>query len=290
MAPPTLDQEADALDRAVETPHQTIEPPGWISLDLPEIWRFRDLLTILAMRDLKVRYKQTVLGVSWVILQPLIGAGILSFVFGGVAKLEAPGGVPYFLFSFTGMLLWHAFSTTLNRSGSALVGNSHIVAKVYFPRLILPMSTVFSALIDFAVGAVLYTILLAMLWHFPGWEILMAPVCLLVAMLLAVGVGFALSALAVPYRDINYLRPVTVQFLLYASPVAYAVSAVPEAQRGIYLLNPLAPLLQTFRWAALGVGQPSWGYFALAAAVSLVVFLIGAIIFSRMERSFADVI
>lgn len=251
---------------------------------------FRDLLLSLAGRDLKVRYKQTALGVTWVILQPLIAAGIFAFVFGGVAKLEAPGAVPYFLFSFVGLLAWNAFSGSLNRASGAMLGNEHLVSKVYFPRLILPISTLFAALIDFAVALGMLGVLLVLFWKLPTVSVLLMPLLLLLMLMLALGIGFAATALAVSYRDIGYIVPVALQFLLYASPVAYALQEVPEQYRAIYLLNPLAPLLEAFRWSVLGVGEVLWGYLAYAAAVSVLTFGLGAFVFKRMERKFADVI
>ncbi|MFO7654955.1 MAG: ABC transporter permease [Candidatus Krumholzibacteriia bacterium] len=289
--PPSGDTIVAPSRRRSELPQITIRPHrGWGGIDVREIWRFRDLLGILGGRDLKVRYKQTALGVSWVVLQPLIAAGIFSFVFGGIAKLEAPGQVPYFVFSFTGMLLWQTFATTLNRAGGSMVSNQHLVAKIYFPRLILPISTVFSALVDFAVGLGLLVVLLALFWQFPGWHVLMLPVCLLMLLTLAMGTGFAAAALAVPYRDVNYLRPVAIQFLLYASPVAYAVAEVPAGYRHLYMLNPIAPILETTRWAVLGTGTVPWGYLGIAAVVCAVSLVVGAAVFTRMERNFADVI
>ncbi|CAN5868621.1 ABC transporter permease [soil metagenome] len=271
--------------------HLTIRPrSGWAALDLREIWLFRDLLLALAGRDLKVRYKQTSLGVAWVILQPLIGAGIFAFVFGAVAKLEAPGGVPYFLFSFVGLLAWNAFSGTVNRSSGAMVGNEHLVSKVYFPRLILPISTIFAALIDFAVALGMLAVLLGLLWHLPGTALALMPLVLALMLTLALGIGFAATALSVSYRDVGYVVPVALQFLLYASPVAYPLQEVPEQYRAIYLLNPLAPLLEAFRWSLLGVGEVLWGHLLYSAACAATALIAGAFVFKRMERKFADVI
>lgn len=271
--------------------HITIRPrSGWAALDLREIWHFRDLLRALAGRDLKVRYKQTALGVAWVILQPLVGAGIFAFVFGVVAEIEAPGAVPYFLFSFVGLLAWSAFSGTLNRASGAMVGNEHLVSKVYFPRLILPISTIVAALIDFTVTLGLLAVLLALFWHLPGATLVLMPLILLLMLVLALGIGFAATALAVSYRDVGYIVPVALQFLLYASPVAYPLQEVPERYRAIYLLNPLAPLLEAFRWSLLGVGEVLWGHLLYSAACAATALIVGAFVFKRMERKFADVI
>ncbi len=272
-------------------PHLTIRPrSGWAALDLQEIWAFRDLLFTLAARDLKVRYKQTALGVAWVIFQPLMAAGIFTFVFGAVAELEAPGGVPYFLFSFAGLLAWNAFSGTLNRAGGALVGNEHLVSKVYFPRLILPVSTIFAALIDFAVALGMLAVLLVLFWHLSGATLGLMPLCLLLMLMLALGIGCAATALGVSYRDVGYIVPVALQFLLYASPVAYPLQEVPERYRAIYLLNPLAPLLEAFRWSVLGVGEVLWGHLLYSGIFAATALVAGAFVFKRMERKFADVI
>ena len=271
--------------------HFTIRPrSGWAALDLREIWLFRDLLLALAGRDLKVRYKQTALGVAWVILQPLIGAGIFAFVFGAVAKLEAPGGVPYFVFTFVVILSWNSFSGTINRSSGAMVGNEHLVSKVYFPRLILPISTIFAALIDFAVALGMLAVLLGLLWHLPGATLALMPLVLALMLTLALGIGFAATALSVSYRDVGYVVPVALQFLLYASPVAYPLQEVPERYRAVYLLNPLAPLLEAFRWSLLGVGEVLWGHLLYSAACAVTILIAGAFVFKRMERKFADVI
>jgi lipopolysaccharide transport system permease protein len=271
--------------------HLTIRPrSGWAALDLQEIWAFRDLLFTLAARDLKVRYKQTVLGVAWVIFQPLMAAGIFTFVFGAVAELEAPGAVPYFLFSFAGLLAWNAFNGTLNRASGALVGNEHLVSKVYFPRLILPISTIFAALIDFAVALGMLAMLLVLFWHLPGATLVLMPFCLLLVLMLALGLGCAATALGVRYRDVGYIVPVALQFLLYASPVAYPLQEVPERYRAIYLLNPLAPLLEAFRWSVLGVGEVLWAHLLYSAVFAVTALVAGAFVFKRMERKFADVI
>ncbi len=287
MSPPT----GESALTPTRAPHLTIRPSsGWRALDLRELWHFRDLLLTLAGRDLKVRYKQTALGVAWVILQPLIAAGIFAFVFGGVAGLDAPGEVPYFLFSFVGLLGWNAFSSTLSRASAAMVGNEHLVSKVYFPRLILPLSTVFAALIDFAVAFGMLLVLLLIFWGLPAVNFLLMPVVLLLLLMLSLGIGICATALAVSYRDVGYIIPVFIQFLLYASPVAYALQEVPEQYRAIYSLNPLAPLLEAFRWSLLGVGELEWGYLAYAAAMAGLAFAVGAFVFKRMERKFADVI
>jgi len=252
------------------------------------------VLWSLAERDVRLRYRQTALGVIWVVLQPLLGAGIFSFVFGVVGGMRAGSGVPYFVFSFTGLLCWHAFSHVLTKTSHSMIGNSHLVSKVYFPRLILPLSTSFSAMIDFAVGLAMLLALLVAFRVNPGPNVLLLPVWLALAVSLALGVGFLTSALTVSYRDVNYVMPVLTQFLLYASPVAYALAEVREkvspAVLAVYRLNPMANLLEAFRWSLLGRGDLDGAWLAYSAAVCAGVFVAGSMIFRKMERRFADVI
>ena len=263
---------------------------GWQAINLPELWQFRDLLTTLAQRDVKLRYRQTSLGVLWVILQPLLAAGIFSFVFGKVAKLHAPNGIPYLVFSYAGLLAWNAFSSTLTKTSSCLLQNSNLVSKVYFPRLALPLSTVFSTLIDFGVAFVVMIILMLVNHVVPTLGILLLPVWLLLIVLLALGVGLYASALMVSYRDIQYVLPVVTQFLLYASPVAYSASLVPAKYRLIFEINPLTGLLEAFRWSLLGVGNFPLAAVTYSAIITVVVLVAGAFSFKSMERKFADVI
>lgn len=271
-------------------PYMTIRPSsGWVPINFAELWHFRDLLFVLAGRDLKLRYKQTALGVIWVVLQPLMAAGIFSFVFGKVAKLPSDG-VPYFLFSFAGLLGWNLFSSTLSKCSGCLVGNSHLISKVFFPRLVLPLSTVPSVLVDFGVAMGLMAILMAFQGVMPGLGLILLPLWMLILTLLALGIGLCMASLAVTYRDVQHILPVFVQILLYASPVAYAVSAVPDDLRSIYYLNPITGPLEAFRASLLGTPMPSPIVLLYAAAGSLVLFLIGVFSFKRMERRFADVI
>ncbi len=271
-------------------PHLVIKPrSGWTALNLLELWQYRDLLLTLAIRDVKLRYKQTALGVAWVILQPLLAAGIFSFVFGAVAKLPSDG-LPYFVFSYAGLLGWNAFNSTLTKSSACIVANSQLVSKVYFPRLILPLSTVLSTLLDFLVGLALMVLLLILYGIVPGPGVLLLPLWLALLIMLAVGIGTYSAALMVPYRDLQYVIPVLLQFLLYASPVAYSVAAVPERLRMVFLLNPLSALLEAFRWSLLGRGQLDWLAIAYSAAATIAVFAFAAFAFRKMEKTFADVI
>ncbi len=278
-------------------PLQTIRPTsGWAALNLREIWQFRDLLTTLASRDVKLRYRQTALGVVWVLLQPLLAAGIFSFVFGKVAGLKSPGMVPYFVFAYAGQLGWGAFSSTLSKTSSCLVGNAQLVSKVFFPRLVLPISTVFSTLIDFSVALGMMFILLLLFGIHPSFALITLPFWLLIILMFAMGIGLLASAMMVSYRDVQYVLPVLTNFLQYGSPVAYSVTMVmtrlPVQYHFYYMLNPLVSLLEGLRWCLLGNNAPSpeWGWVFYSVVVSAAVFVWGAFGFKKMERKFADVI
>lgn len=267
--------------------------PGWQALNVKELWQFRDLLLTLAQRDVKLRYRQTAVGALWVVLQPLLAAGIFSLVFGKLANFPSDG-VPYFVFSYAGLLGWNVFSGTVVKTSASLVQNSNLISKVYFPRLILPLSMMFSTLIDFAVAFTLLPVLMIIGHVAPSVALLTLPLWFALLLLLALGIGMYTAALAVTYRDVQYVIPVLMQFLLYASPVAYpltfALAKLPPAFRSFYFLNPLAGLLQGFRWSLLGHGSLPVAPVAYSAAVSLLVFLGGAFAFKKMERKFADVI
>jgi lipopolysaccharide transport system permease protein len=287
----------DAQRQLVETdpspsrrPYVTIRPPSrWVPINVRELWHFHDLLMTFAGRDVKLRYRQTLLGGLWVILQPLAGAGIFTVVFGRVAHLPSDG-VPYFLFAYMGLLAWNAFSQTLTRSSISLLGGANLIAKIYFPRLILPLSVVFSTLIDSAVALAMGGVLMALNGVAPGPGVLLLPVWFLLLLMMAMGIGLTTSALNVSYRDVGFVVPVVVQFLLFASPVAYAVSAVPHSLHFFYLLNPLTGLLEAFRWSILGSGHPDWAGVVYSAVASVVLFVAGGYAFKSLERKFADVI
>lgn len=284
-----------------QTPDLIIRPKSkWQALNLAQVWQFRDLLITLAQRDVKLRYRQTALGAIWVILQPLIAAGIFSFVFGVIAGLPSEG-VPYPVFSYAGLLGWNVFSSTLTKTSGVLIQNSQLISKVFFPRLVLPLSTVFSTLIDFAVALIMMVALMAYFHVVPGLSILLLPLWLLLILILALGIGLYTSAMMVSYRDVQYVMPVLTQFLLYASPVAYSLTVAlskidknfPEhfvLVRNIYLMNPLASLLEAFRWSLLGTSPPPWGAVVYSAVLSIAIFCSGAFAFKAMERKFADVI
>lgn len=277
-----------------QRPHLTLKPVrGFRSLRLAEVWEFRDLLFTLGMRDVKLIYKQTLLGVAWVILQPLIGAGLFTFVFGLLAEMPSDG-LPYFVFAFAGMLGWTLFSGTLNGSSMVMVGNAQLVSKIYFPRLILPLSSAFQPVVNFGVACGLMAILMLLYGIVPTWRLLFLPASVALLLMLALGLGFFASSLMVRYRDVRFVIPVAVQFLLYASPVGYSLAVigekVPAAYRALYMLNPVASVIELFRWTILGTGRidPAWLLYSVVACAAI--FVAGAFAFRRAERGFADVI
>jgi lipopolysaccharide transport system permease protein len=287
---PGVHPELNMTQAITAKPLLKIRPPrGWASLSLSDLWSYRDLLITFAERDIKVRYKQTALGAIWVVLQPLIGSLIFAFVFGRIAKMSSDG-FPYIVLAYSGLLGWNAFNTTLTRASTSIVDGSRLVSKIYFPRLVLPLSTVGSTLVDFVVSLA-FMIVLMLIYHVhPGWQLVFLPVFLLLLLMAAIGIGLFTSALMVSYRDLQYALPPFLQFLLYASPVGYAVSQVPKSLRTLYFLNPLAGLLEGFRWSILGTSQPQLWAVLYAAGVVIAMLFVGLVSFKRMERRFADVI
>ena len=260
-----------------------------IGRELGETWRSRDLLYTFAERDLRLRYRQTALGVVWVVLQPLIAAGIFTFVFGKVAHLSSEGK-PYMLFSFAALSGWNLFSGILTRASGCLVGNANLVSRVFFPRLILPLSVVPAAAVDFAVSLGMFGVLLVVYGVAPTWSLITLPFWMALFSAGALGAGLVAASLAVRYRDVQFVLPVATQLLLYASPVAYAAASVPDKWRTLYYLNPLVAAIEGMRWSMLGTEAPSAGSVAYSVAVAALAVITGIVVFRRMERSFADVI
>jgi lipopolysaccharide transport system permease protein len=279
-----------------QRPHLTIKARrGWIGINVGELWTFRDLLLSLTIRDIKLRYKQTALGVLWVILQPLIAAAIFSYVFNTLAKLARDStiygqDIPSFLYAFNGMVAWTLFAGVVTKVSSILLGNSSMVSKVYFPRLLLPLSGATGALVDLAVSIGLM-IGIQIFYGIPfGLPILAMPLVLLLIMSAALGIGMWAAALCVRYRDVAYIVPVMVQFLLFASPIAYSITEFTGTRGMIFKLNPLAGLLGLWRWSIMQTPFPETWMVVHAVCVSLGLLLAGAFVFRRMERTFADVI
>ena len=236
-----------------------------------------------------MRYRQTALGAVWVVLLPLVSAGVFSFIFGRVAKFPSDG-VPYFVFAFVGTMGWSVFSSALTKVSGSLIGNAQLVSKIFFPRLVLPLSMLGSVLVDFAVGLGLLVVLCLIAGIVPGWALLTLPVWVMLLLLMASGIGLVGAALMVEYRDVGYVLPVVVQVLLYASPVAYSVAALPANLRGWYMVNPLSAVLEGFRWSLLDTKAPRPAATIWSVAFAAVAFIVGAGVFAKMERRFADVI
>lgn len=267
-----------------------ITPPG--RLNLPrwrELWEAREVAYQFGQRDIILRYRQTAVGVVWVLLQPLVAAGIFSIVFGNLAKLPT-GGVPYFLFSYIGMLAWNLFNGLVSRASGSLVANQALVSKVFFPRMLVPISSLFSVLLDFGVALVLGIVLLVVYRVSPGWGILMMPVWLLCMLMFALGLSLAASALMVKYRDVTYVIPWVLQIGLYATPIAYSLSAVPANFRWLFYANPLSWLVELFRSSMLGTTPSEMWLAPAAVVVSVVVLFLGMVVFQSREREFADLI
>jgi len=279
----------------LSTQHQVIIEPsrGWLDLQLRALWQYRELLGFLVWRDVKVRYKQTALGVAWVLLQPLISMLIFTLLFGVLLKVPS-GEVPYPIFAYAALLPWNYFASSLTRSSTSVVNSANLITKIYFPRLIIPIAGVLSGLVDFAIGFLLLGGLM-LYYRMPvTLNILLLPFFLLLAMLTALGFGLWLSALNVRYRDVNYLIPFLVQVWMYATPVIYGTTLVPERFRFLLALNPMTGVTEGFRWALLGSrlaeAQPPGPLFYVSIAISLLVFLSGVLFFRHTERTFADVI
>jgi len=282
---------AIAAVRRDSEPTLRIRPTkGWAALNIRELWNYRDLLWILVERNIKVIYKQTALGIGWVALQPLIAAVTLAVVFGRVAKLPSDG-VPYLLFVFCGLTAWRYFSETAQRSNSSLVNNAQLVSKVYFPRMLIPLSHTFSTLVDFAVMLVMVFIFMAVYRVPPTLRLAAIPGFLLLTAMTATGVAFWFSALSVKYRDCNYALPFFLQIWFYVSPIIYATStSVSPRWQTLFALNPLVGIVEGFRWSVLGRSALNPSIFWVTVAMSVIALLSGAFFFRRVERDFADII
>jgi len=270
-------------------PTLIIRPPRkWVPVDLHELWAYRELIVSFTLRDIKLRYKQTGLGIAWAVLQPVLTMAIFTVIFGGFAKIPSDG-VPYPLFVLSALLPWTLFAEGLTRSTASMVSNANIMTKVYFPRLIMPLSSIISPLVDFVVS---FIILIAMMVYFgfmPTINIVFLPLFLLLALATSLGVGLWLSALNVKYRDFQYTVPFLIQIGMYASPVVYASSLIPTALRTWYGLNPMTGVIEGFRWALLGTGAP--GTMVLVSVGMVIVLLVsGMFYFRRMEQYYADIV
>ena len=284
----------EIADLRVESHETVIQPSrGWASLQLHAVWEYRELLLFLVWRDLKVRYKQTALGVAWVVLQPVVSMVVFTILFGGLLRVPS-GNVSYPIFAYAALLPWNYFASSLQRSSTSLVSSSHLITKIYFPRMIIPMTGVLAGLVDFGIA---FLVLIGLMVYYgvamtPA--MLLLPAFLLLAMVTALGFGLWLSALNVRYRDVNYLVPFLVQVWMYLTPVIYGSTLIPERFRFFISLNPMTGVVEGFRWVLLGSrladAQPPGPLFALSIAIALVVLVSGAVFFRRTERTFADII
>lgn len=260
-----------------------------LASDLREIWLYRDLLMLLIRRDVSLRYKQSAIGIAWTVVQPLVLMTIFSVVFGYFAKLPSDG-YPYPLFILCALLPWLYFARALSGASDSLVSSAHLVTKVYFPRLILPISKSVGGLVDLGVAFLLLVVLLAWYRVLPGWPLLLLPVFVAISMLTAFAIGLWLTALNVRYRDIGLIVPFIVQVWMYASPIAYSISVVPARWRWAYSLNPMVGVAEGFRWALLGKAAPDPQPMLISLGIVLILLATGLVFFRRTERSFADII
>lgn len=261
---------------------------GWKSINIKELIEYKDLLWFLTLRGIKAKYAQSILGVGWAIIQPLFATLVFTIVFGNLAKVTSDG-LPYFIFSLTGMVVWNYFSGTLTDSTNSLVANAGMISKVYFPRLVLPLSAVLSKLLDFIIGMILLVVFL-FVYRIPvSIEVLYLPLLILLLLMTSIGIGMILSAMAVQYRDVKHAMTFLTQLLMYAAPVVYPASSVPVKYQYLYALNPMVGVIEGFRAALLHTRPMPWDFIGIAAGISLLFFLGGVFYFKRMERVFADV-
>lgn len=263
---------------------------GLAALNLRDLWVYRELVLFMIWRDIKVRYKQTLLGATWAVIQPVMTMLVFNFLFGTVAKVPTDG-IPYPIFSYTALLPWGLFVTALNQASRSLTSNHNMITKVYFPRLVLPMASVLAGLVDFAIAFMILIVLMIYYQVTPAWNVLWAlPLFLLLAILTALGVALWLSAINVKYRDVNYALPFLTQFWLFITPVAYSAKVISEKWQLVYSLNPMAGVVNGFRWALLGAGNGPDAALWVSVVISMVVLVSGLYYFRNMERTFADTI
>jgi lipopolysaccharide transport system permease protein len=271
---------------------QLILTPGWSdSRYWRDLWHYRELFIVLALRDISVRYKQTIIGFLWAILRPFLTMLVFTVIFGRIAGLPSDGNAPYALMVFAGMLPWTLFSASLSEASNSLIGNANLISKVYFPRMIVPSATIVTALIDFLISFVVLLLMMIFYHYGPGWQILLLPFFTVLALLASLGPGLWVASLNVKYRDFRYIIPFVVQFGLYVTPVGFSSSVVPEQWRFLYSLNPMVGVIDGFRWCILGGDSPIyWPGFLLSFGVIAFFLWFGVTQFRKMEKTFADLI
>jgi lipopolysaccharide transport system permease protein len=262
---------------------------GWISLKLAELWKYRELLYFLTWRDIKVRYKQTILGAAWAIIQPFFTMVVFSLFFGKLAKVPSDG-LPYPIFAYAALVPWTFFANGLNQSSNSLVGNANLIRKVYFPRLVVPFSSVISGLVDFVLAFIVLIGMMLVYGIFPTINIVWLPLLLLLTLVSGLGVGLWLSALNVQFRDVRYTVPFLIQFWLFATPIAYPSSLLSEHWRTLYGINPMVGVVEGFRWALLGTDTAPGPIIVVSTLVASAILVSGAFYFKRMEKTFADIV
>lgn len=283
-----IEAKVKVTDLPADVPVTRIEASGGMLWpNLSELWAYRELLYFLVWRDVKVRYKQTAIGVAWAIIQPLMTMLIFSLVFSRIANVSS-NGLPYPIFNFAGLLPWNFFSKALNQSILSVVSNSQLITKIYFPRILLPLSSTLSGIIDFGIGLAFLLGMMAWYGIAPRWSILLLPGFLLLTILATLAISFWLGVVNVRYRDVGQAVPLLLQVWLFASPVAYPVSALQEKWQLFYSLNPLTGIIEGFRWAAVGNQDPPVFSMILSIGITTILFLGGIVFFQRMERTFAD--
>lgn len=255
-----------------------------------DLWTYRELFAVLAWRDLAVRYKQTVIGVAWALIRPVLTMIVFTVVFGKIAKLPSEGAAPYAVMVFAGMLPWTFFATALAEASNSLIGNANLISKVYFPRVIVPTAAVVVAFVDFLIGFVILLALMAWYRFLPPWQIVLLPIFTVLAFLASIGPGLWITALNVKYRDFRYVIPFLVQFGLYISPVGFSSKVIPAQWQLVYSLNPLVGIIESFRWCILGGGTIYWPSVYLSIAVTGLFLWLGLSTFRKIEKSFADLI
>ena len=256
-----------------------------------DLWHFRELFLILSWRDISVRYKQTIIGVLWAFLRPLLTMVVFTVIFGKIAKLPSEGDAPYAIMVYAALLPWQFFASAVNQSSQSLTGNAQLISKVYFPRMIIPSSSIITDIIDFVVSSAILLVLMVYYQFYPTWNIVMIPFFLIIALITALGIGLYITSMNVKFRDFRYVIPFIMQFGLYISPVGFSSNVIPDKYRFWYSLNPMVGVIDGFRWAILGDGsQPYWPGFILSLFVMFFFLWLGIRTFRRMEKTFADMI